>query len=210
MRQKQLKLRDVERRARGEITHGYVSSIINGRVKNVSLDKLKALAKGLEVDVHELFAAAMDEPREPADVTSLYAQPDMQLVMTIMQEVVHNPDMLKIVHEMVQMPPRERQMMAKVSEAILNSKGPARRSTRRRAKPDALEREQEALILRASIGVQNRIESLLQKERTAKLTQAEEQELKQYEEMDDYLSLLNRLNRNVEQSQNPQEIASAS
>lgn len=131
MRQKQLKLRDVERRSGGEITNGYISGIINGRISNVSLSKLKALAKGLEVDVHELFSAAMDAP-QPADPAPSYAQPDMQLLLGIMQEVAVNPEMLKFLHELVQMSPRDREMVAKVSETILKNKRPARRSSGRK------------------------------------------------------------------------------
>lgn len=69
-----------------------------------------------------------------------------------------------------------------------------------------LEIEQGVIILRASKAVQNRIESLLRKQQTAKLTRAEEKELRQYEQIDDYLSLLNRLSRNVSQSQQTQEV----
>jgi transcriptional regulator with XRE-family HTH domain len=132
MRQKQLKLREVERRSGGEITNGYISGIINGRISNVSLGKLKALAKGLEVDVHELFSAAMDAPQSPADPAPAYAQPDMQLLLGIMQEVAVNPEMLKFLHELVQMSPRDREMVAKVSETILKNKRPVRRSSGRK------------------------------------------------------------------------------
>ena len=74
----------------------------------------------------------------------------------------------------------------------------------------SLEVEQGVIILRAAKEVQDRIQSLLHKQRTAKLTRAEKQELKQYEQVDDYLSLLNRLSRNVAHSQHPQEQAGAS
>src|SRR5437868_6503374 len=104
MRQKQLKLRDVEHRAGGKITNGYVSGIINGRIKNISLDKLKALAKGLEVDVYELFSAAIVDPRQLADDVSSYAQPDVQWLLSIMQEIAATPELLKILDELVQMP----------------------------------------------------------------------------------------------------------
>ncbi len=52
-------------------------------------------------------------------------------------------------------------------------------------------------ILRASQTAQDRIEDLLQKQKTALLTPDEEQELQQYEDVDDYLSYLNRLTRNL-------------
>jgi hypothetical protein len=53
-------------------------------------------------------------------------------------------------------------------------------------------------IFRASSTVQNHIEELLAKQQTALLNPAEEQELDCYEEMDDYLSFVNRTLRNLE------------
>jgi transcriptional regulator with XRE-family HTH domain len=130
--QKQLKLREVERRAGGEITNGYVSGIINDRIKNISLEKLKALARGLEVDVYELFAAAMDEPRQLADEVSSYAQPDVLWLLGMMREIATSPELLKILHELVQMAPKDREMVVRVIESIGKSKRPARRPTGRR------------------------------------------------------------------------------
>ena len=54
-----------------------------------------------------------------------------------------------------------------------------------------------ALIFRVTETVQERIESLLDKERARRLTPDEAGELEQYEDLDDYLSLLNRLSRNL-------------
>jgi hypothetical protein len=64
-----------------------------------------------------------------------------------------------------------------------------------------LELEQGVLIFRVSQSVQNRIEALLDKQREATLIPSEEEELQQYEEVDDYLSFLNRLIRNLAQFQ---------
>ena len=77
----------------------------------------------------------------------------------------------------------------------------------RRAGAVNLEVEQGVIILRASKAVQDRIESLLHKRQTARLTRTEKKELQQYEQIDDYLSLLNRLSRNLTQSQKTQESA---
>ncbi len=55
-------------------------------------------------------------------------------------------------------------------------------------------------ILRASKGVQERIEALLDKRSEKRLTKAEEEELNYYAEIDDYLSYLNRVVRNMFQS----------
>ena len=51
-------------------------------------------------------------------------------------------------------------------------------------------------VLRASTAVQRRITTLLRRQKRGTLSPAETTELDQYEELDDYLSLLNRLVRN--------------
>lgn len=61
-------------------------------------------------------------------------------------------------------------------------------------------------IFRASSIVQNRIEALLAKQQISPLNPEEDQELDGYEEIDDYLSFLNRLARNVLQNPNNQTV----
>jgi hypothetical protein len=61
----------------------------------------------------------------------------------------------------------------------------------------SLELVENVPIFRASNQVQNRIEYLLQKQNESWLNEEEEQELNDYEELDDYLSLVNRTIRNL-------------
>lgn len=56
-------------------------------------------------------------------------------------------------------------------------------------------------VFRASRKVQQRIHTLLDKEKMGRATQAEQEELDRYEEIDDYLSHLNRLVRNLSHEQ---------
>ncbi len=56
-------------------------------------------------------------------------------------------------------------------------------------------------VFRAAPSTQRRIERLLLRQRDSTLTPDEEQELSEYEEMDDYLSYLNRLTRNLASSE---------
>lgn len=63
-----------------------------------------------------------------------------------------------------------------------------------------IELEEGVPVLRASVTVQIRIEALLARQRTAALTTEEQQELDSYEDIDDYLSLLNRVVRNLLQT----------
>ena len=55
-------------------------------------------------------------------------------------------------------------------------------------------------VLRASTAVQRRITTLLRKQKQGTLSPSKTAELDQYEDLDDYLSLLNRLVRNSLQS----------
>ncbi len=64
-----------------------------------------------------------------------------------------------------------------------------------------IELEEGVLVFRVSEAVQGRVEALLRKHRASGLTPAEEQELRQYEDVDDYLSYLNRLIRNLAEAQ---------
>jgi len=52
------------------------------------------------------------------------------------------------------------------------------------------------MIFRASSNIQQRIENLLDKRQETSLTATEEQELDDYEAIDDYLSFVNRMIRN--------------
>jgi hypothetical protein len=63
----------------------------------------------------------------------------------------------------------------------------------------AIERELEegVLVFRTSSAVQEHIETLVEKERNSQLTSDEARELEQYEEIDDYISFLNRMTRNL-------------
>ncbi|MCI0389432.1 MAG: hypothetical protein MOB07_11815 [Acidobacteria bacterium] len=69
-----------------------------------------------------------------------------------------------------------------------------------------IEIEEGTPVLRATKAIQERIEELLDKQRDSRLTEAEENELRQYEEIDDYLSFLNRLVRNLAQIPTPEPL----
>lgn len=60
-----------------------------------------------------------------------------------------------------------------------------------------IELEEGVPVFKATRIVIERIESLLDKQKLASLTADEQQELNEYEEMDDFLSLVNRTVRNL-------------
>lgn len=63
-----------------------------------------------------------------------------------------------------------------------------------------IELQQGVPIFKASRAVQERIETLLEQQQTSGLTATEEEALDRYEEMDDYLSFVNRTVRNLVQT----------
>lgn len=69
-----------------------------------------------------------------------------------------------------------------------------------------LELEEGVPVFRATTAVQTRIELLLKKQRAAQLTKSEDQELDLYEEVDDYLSFVNRTVRNILLAQASQSV----
>jgi uncharacterized protein YnzC (UPF0291/DUF896 family) len=71
-----------------------------------------------------------------------------------------------------------------------------------------IELHQGVPIFKASRLVQERVETLLQRQQTTSLTRAEKEELDRYEEMDDYLSFVNRTIRNLVQQVSEQNSSS--
>lgn len=67
---------DVENQSGRRISDAYVTRIENGQIRNVSPEKLSALAKGLEVSEDELFAVArgkaIGEPETPVEFGVLF------------------------------------------------------------------------------------------------------------------------------------------
>ena len=61
----------------------------------------------------------------------------------------------------------------------------------------SIESQEGIPILRAAFTIQERIESLLDKQKESSLTESEIEELDLYEEVDDYLSFVNRTIRNL-------------
>lgn len=72
---KNLSTGDVSRQSLGAITDTYVNRIENGLVKNVSPEKLQALAKGLGVIESEIFRVARGLAAEgPNEVSEILAE----------------------------------------------------------------------------------------------------------------------------------------
>ncbi len=72
-------LAEVETNSGGMITDGYISKIENGHEPNITLEKLFALAKGLQVSPDLLYNAAKGEM--PAD------NPKIEIALAVLREM---------------------------------------------------------------------------------------------------------------------------
>lgn len=66
LREKGLSYADVQERSQGAISDSYIGNIVTGTVGSVTVGKLKALARGLDVSEDEVFAVARGT--SPADL----------------------------------------------------------------------------------------------------------------------------------------------
>jgi transcriptional regulator with XRE-family HTH domain len=126
MKEKHLSRRDVKLRSGGEITDSYVSGIISGSAKNLSVAKLKALARGLRVREMELirvaFGLSEDQPPQIAD------RSHNLVLLDITKKTVISNDVAEIVEEVIRLSPAERAVVLQ----YVNRVGRAGRSAQRK------------------------------------------------------------------------------
>ena len=118
LKEKGFTQRDIEVRSGGEITDGYVADILRGSARNPSALKIKALARGLGVDAHELFDIVCG-PLKPGSSQqhTLYASGVIEL-LEMMQEIAENPELTRILGEAVQLLPEERSIILESLKAL--------------------------------------------------------------------------------------------
>ena len=97
VREKGLSLTEVVKAAEGAITKGYVSGIIKGNVRNISLDKLIALAKGIGEDARVLFDAYYGRPPGPRAELREVTEWSAADLAAIVQRLVDSPRLRDIV-----------------------------------------------------------------------------------------------------------------
>ncbi|HJQ68780.1 MAG TPA: helix-turn-helix domain-containing protein [Blastocatellia bacterium] len=108
MKQKGLTQRDVELRSEGRITDGYVADILRGAAKNPSVEKLKALAVGLGVDLREIFDVACGPAERTAGEPRGADRLDSVSFLEMMLEVAESPVLMELIEEATQLWPEER------------------------------------------------------------------------------------------------------
>lgn len=97
VREKGLSLTEVVKAAEGEITKGYISGIIKGNVRNISLDKLIALAKGIGEDARILFDAYYGRPPGPLPDLREISEWSAADLAAVIQRLVDSPRLRDIV-----------------------------------------------------------------------------------------------------------------
>ena len=103
MKQKGLSARDVERNSGNKIDNSHVSKFLRGSETNPSANAMKALAAGLDVNPHDVFAAVTgylpDQDNPPP--------PDVLEILSIMEKVAMNPELLDALRELTRLAPEE-------------------------------------------------------------------------------------------------------
>ena len=131
MKLKGLTQKDVQRMSGRRITDGYVASITTGRAKNLSVDKLVALADGLGVDYDELFHVACGTESR-ADAGGSRNKPDSLMILETVQQAVMSPAVTQILHEVVRLSSEQRVGLL----AFIKRLGSTKRKSRRKPKSD--------------------------------------------------------------------------
>ena len=129
MKEKHLSRSDVKLRSGGEITDSYVSAIINGAATNLSIEKLKALARGLRISERKLVSVAFGHFEE-VEPDRTIDQSHHLMLLDIRNKSILSSDVAEIVQEIAKLPAAERAVVLRYVKRL----GRARRKPQRRKK----------------------------------------------------------------------------
>ncbi len=127
--EKGLKHQEVRKLSGGKITDGYVRAIMTGTADNLSVAKLKALARGLGVPEDEIFKVARGLPLD-ANGKNLEQQPGYATIVSLMAAALKNRTLAELLSEVARLP-LESQEEALSSLRYLNSHTRATRSKKK-------------------------------------------------------------------------------
>ena len=103
MKQKGLSARDVERNSGNKINNSHVSKFLRGTETNPSANAMKALAAGLGVNPHDIFAAVTGYLPDETPPSS----PDVLEILSMMEKIAINPDLREALRELMRLSPEE-------------------------------------------------------------------------------------------------------
>lgn len=131
MQEKRLSRQDVKLRSGGEISATYVSGIISGRAKNLSVAKLKALARGLRVREIEVMRVAFGLSDEPLPDRAADHSHNL-LLLDITKKTVIGNDIAEIVREVIRLSPAQRAVVLQYVKRVARADRRARRKSQRK------------------------------------------------------------------------------
>jgi len=120
MKEKRLSRRDVKLRSGGEITDSYVSGIISGTATNLSVSKLKALARGLRVSEIELIRAAFGWAKGE-EVERTTDQSHNLILLDVAKKSVLSTDIAEIASETLKLSPADRNVVLRYVRRLIRT-----------------------------------------------------------------------------------------
>jgi transcriptional regulator with XRE-family HTH domain len=130
LKQKRLSRRDVQVMSGWKITDAYVGSIINGRARNLSVEKLQALARGLGVDEDEIFRVARGAA-DSGPVDNRTGDPwHSVMFLRLMERIISDPDINQILDIVADLSEEDRAIVLKIAKSLSSTH---RKPQRRRA-----------------------------------------------------------------------------
>ena len=121
LEEKQMTMKNVQERSEGGIADAYVGSIVNGVARNLSVDKLKALAIGLGEPEDDVFKVARGLPLDYEEEATRDPWPGTVLAKA-MGKIVSSPELTKILKALLQMSLKELQAVLKYIEVMKKPK----------------------------------------------------------------------------------------
>lgn len=113
MKEKGLSVLQIQKRSDGKIKDSFIFDILKGKTKTLSVEKVHALAEGLGVDSVDVFKAASGEA-----VNFIHTEPwPPKKLLKVMEQVVDNPQLTKIMQELSKMKPSRIRAILKIVES---------------------------------------------------------------------------------------------
>jgi transcriptional regulator with XRE-family HTH domain len=130
LKEKRLSRCDVQVMSGWKITDAYVGSIVNGRARNLSVEKLQALARGLGVNEDEIFRVARGAA-DSGPVDNRTGDPwHSVMFLRLMERIVSDPDVNQILDIVADLSEEDRAIVLKIAKSLSSTH---RKPQRRRA-----------------------------------------------------------------------------
>jgi transcriptional regulator with XRE-family HTH domain len=127
MRQKQLTPKELAKRC--GLAEGYISRLRNGTANNLTVETILKLAKGLDVNPHEIFAVASGAP------VSETPQIDPRLLLDQMLKLINDANGLEALQRLLTFSPDERKALLDYFEHFKQPQAKSRGKSSKKGKP---------------------------------------------------------------------------